>query len=728
MNKLYVAFLWHMHQPLYKDPLSGKYSLPWVRLHSIKGYNDMLSILEGFPKVRQTFNLVPSLMAQIEDYISGEASDIFLEVSRKSPEELTPDERVFILQNFFSASWETMVFIYPRYKELLEKRGRRSSLEELEKKQAEFSTDEIRDLQVWFNLTWFGYAARDEDEQLRKIIEKGRGFTEQEKHLVLDKQFEVMRSLLPRYKAAQDSGQVEVSVSPFYHPILPLLCDLESAREAMPKIKLPKEKFHYPEDARWQVNTGVSYYERIFGRKPRGMWPSEGSVSDETAKIIAEAGIQWMATDEEVLLNTIKRRRGAELIYTPYRLQLGGASIDVVFRDKNLSDLIGFSYSKSGSQASAEDLMGHLNNIQRALDPSGGEHLVSIILDGENAWEYYPDGGKEFLSRFYSLLSDSDTIEATTIGDYLEQHPPRMELGRIFSGSWIGHNFNIWIGRREDNLAWDLLARTREHTQKKIDSSDLSPETKERVWSNIYAAEGSDWFWWYGDDFSSAFDAEFDLLFRSHLIQAHRLMGDEVPSYLNEPVLNLGAARPTEQPTGFMKPIIDGRLTHYYEWVAAGNFDVRKAGGAMNISETVISEIFWGFDKATLFLRLDPTAPDFLSDGVGDMKLMVHFDLEKQVRIEITPPSTAGEKAGMDIWKRSDGDEWSRIEHSEEIGVNKIVEFSVGFNLLEVKAGDDLRFHVTAHKGEIEIERWPRGGYIEYPAPGEDFEATMWFV
>ncbi|UCD58821.1 MAG: glycoside hydrolase, partial [Candidatus Hydrogenedentota bacterium] len=417
MNKLFVAFLWHMHQPMYKDPISGTYTLPWVRLHSTKGYNDMLSILEGFPKIRQTFNVVPSLMMQIQEYASGEATDIFYEVSKKPAAELTVDERVFILQNFFAANWDTMVLIYPRYRELLEKRGRRIAHEELEERQAAFSDEDMRDLQVWFNLTWFGYAARDKDRELQQLFLKRGSFSEVEKQLVLEKQLGLLRSLLPRYKAAQDSGQIEVSASPFYHPILPLLCDFESAREALPEVKLPRERFRHPEDARQQVVSGMSYHERVFGRKPRGMWPSEGSVSVEAARIMADAGIRWIATDEEILLNTIRGKRRAELIYAPYRLQLDGVNLDMVFRDKSLSDLIGFSYSKNKPQSSAEDLVGHLRNIHSALEPTSGEHLVSIILDGENPWEYYTDGGRLFLSTLYSLLSQSDKIETTTIGD-----------------------------------------------------------------------------------------------------------------------------------------------------------------------------------------------------------------------------------------------------------------------------------------------------------------------
>ncbi len=728
MNKLFVAFFWHMHQPMYKDPLSGEYILPWVRLHSIKGYNDMLSILDGFPETRQTFNLVPSMMSQIEEYASGEATDVFLEISRKPADELSADERAFVLENFFAANWDTMVLPHPRYRELLGRRGRRVSREELAQRQKTFSAKDIRDLQVWFNLTWFGYCAREADPDLQELIEKKRGFSEDEKHLVLDKQTALMRSLLPKYREAQDSGRIEVSVSPFYHPILPLLCDFESAREAMPKIKLPKERLANPEDARRQISSAIAYYERIFGRRPRGMWPSEGSVSTEATRIMAEEGIQWTASDEEILLKTIGKKRGPELIYAPYRIQLDGVGLNVVFRDKSLSDLIGFSYSKSDPQAAAEDLVGHLHNIHRALDARSGEHLVSIILDGENAWEHYPDGGRNFLSKLYKLLSDSDRLETTTIGDYLEKYPPRMNLNRIFSGSWISHNFNIWIGRSEDNRAWDMLARTRRHLESEQKRrTDVSPEVWDEAWNAIYTAEGSDWFWWYGDDFSSSFDSEFDRLFRSYLMRVYRLLGEDAPSYLNEPIINIGAARPTEQPTAFLRPDIDGAVTHFYEWTGAGRFDVRKFGGAMNISETVITALYWGFDLETLFMRIDTTASP-LDAELKEAQITVHLDTEPRRRLQLLLPDSPDGGGRLSVEESADGEGWKEIGTSDRIGAEKIIEFALDFAQLGLKADDEFRFHVAVYKGPIEIERWPRSGYIEFLVPGEDFEATMWLV
>jgi hypothetical protein len=325
------------------------------------------------------------------------------------------------------------------------------------------------------------------------------------------------------------------------------------------------------------------------------------------------------------------------------------------------------------------------------------------------------------------MLSESDRIETTTIGDYLEQHPPRMHLNHIFSGSWISHNFDIWIGRREDNLAWAALARTRAYLESQQQRrTDIAAETWEAAWEAVYAAEGSDWFWWYGDDFNSAFDSEFDRLFRANLMQVYRLLGDDVPSYLTEPIINVGAARPTEQPTGFLKPTIDGQVTHFYEWVGAGSFDVRKSGGAMNIADTIISCLYWGFDLNTLFLRID-TSESPLEPEFADTSIIVSIEAGTRYRLDFTPPKT-GEKPHVRVQEHTGDDTWKDIGEENRTAVEKIIELAVDFARFGIKPGDGIRMYVSVYKKHLEIERWPRNGYIEFPAPGEDFEAEMWIV
>ena len=303
MKPLHIAFLWHMHQPMYKDPLTGVYTMPWVRLHSIKGYYDMISLLEEFPEAKMTFNVVPSLIIQINDYADGRARDVFWDRSMKPAADLSFDEKKFILDNFFMCNWGTMIQPHNRYYEILKKRGMRQLTEdEISHAVKTFSTQEYLDLQVWFNLAWFGYKAVEKDKALSELIKKDKNFTEDEKRYVLESQIRILKELLPTYKRFQDNGQVELTISPFYHPILPLVYDTDMASRCMPWAKLP-DRFHHPEDAEEQIRRGVALYKETFGRNPSGMWPSEGSVAPELIPCFQKEGIRWIATDEAILLN-----------------------------------------------------------------------------------------------------------------------------------------------------------------------------------------------------------------------------------------------------------------------------------------------------------------------------------------------------------------------------------------------------------------------------------------
>ncbi|MCX5910062.1 MAG: glycoside hydrolase family 57 protein, partial [Deltaproteobacteria bacterium] len=387
---VHLAFLWHMHQPFYKDPRTGEYSLPWVRLHALKGYYDMASILEDYPGILQNFNLVPSLLRQIEDYTEGRARDIFLEHSRKPAEDLSPEEKKFILANFFMCSWETMVKPHRGYWALLQKRGLKVPEYRWAEVLHQFTPQDFRDLQVWFNLTWFGYRARGKKEALRELLKKGKNFSENDKQILFQTQFEIIQELIPLYRSLLSRGQIEITVSPFYHPILPLLVNASLAHRAMPNAPLPST-FAHPEDAEAQIQKAVAYFGTLFGGKPAGMWPSEGSVAPELIPMVAKAGIRWMATDEGNLFRSLPGPEERSRLFQPYRVTYQGAEVFMVFRDRNLSNLIGFTYAKNPPQASASDLYTHLKNTQKSLAAHRGERLILIALDGENPWEYYPD-------------------------------------------------------------------------------------------------------------------------------------------------------------------------------------------------------------------------------------------------------------------------------------------------------------------------------------------------
>ena len=550
-KRLGVAFLWHMHQPFYKDSLSGKYLMPWVRLHATKDYLPMALLVERHD-VRATFNLVPSLVEQISDYADNGATDIFFDLSAKKASELTPEEKADILKNFFRVNFRRFIEPSARYSGLLLKKGVRPLSKTAFKNVIKsFSVRDFLDLQVLFNLSWFHSLIIDEDRNLKAIAEKGSSFTEEDKKYILAKANEAMRRIIPLYKKLQDAGRIEITTTPYFHPILPLLCDTSVAKVSLPGIALPKKRFSHPEDAEWQVEEAMKYHASRFGCLPRGMWPSEGSVSEKALDIMISKGIDWVATDEEILFNSLslydKKYKGAtgldrRIIYRPYYFKRDSRRIAMVFRDKNLSDMISFSYNSWRQEDAARDLIGHLNRVAENLRRDTDRALLTIVMDGENAWEYYEDNGRSFFETLYSNLDRQEDIFSTTVSDYLALEAPKRTLTSVFPGSWINRNFNIWIGEEQDNLSWDYLGRvrgdlvkfTRQFHRKAPRGVDAS--AVKEAWRELYIAEGSDWNWWYGGKAHANADNPFDKLYLVHLRNIYKLLKRPVPDFLKQSI------------------------------------------------------------------------------------------------------------------------------------------------------------------------------------------------
>ena len=490
--------------------------MPWVRLHGVKDYLDMVKILEKYPKVHQTFNLVPSLVEQLEDYGKRNIKDKFLELSYKRACELSKPEQDFLLENFFKINISTVIAIFPRYYELYFKH--------LAKK--EFSTQDFLDLQVWFNLAWLDPSFRQTAE-LDNLVKKARYFSEEEKCLVLDKQAEILEDVIPIYKQFSERGQIELTTNPYYHPILPLLYSTNLAREANPKTRLPKITFAYPQDCQAQIEGAVDFHKQRFGAAPEGMWPSEESVCEHILTYIIQAGIKWIVTDEAILFKSLKsKKRDPHLLYQSYLLKRKEGDLNIVFRDRNLSDLIGFVYYSWKAKDAADDFIRHLKNISDAF--KGKDILVTIAMDGENAWEYYPNDGHDFLDSLYQRLSESEFVRMVTISEYLRLQPAKPEIKRLAAGSWIYANFGKWMDNPYKAKAWDYLAQARKELQDLVEQGvSIDP----LAWKQMYIAEGSDWFWWYGED-----HGDFDRLFRMHLSNFYTLIRKDPPEYLKKPL------------------------------------------------------------------------------------------------------------------------------------------------------------------------------------------------
>jgi alpha-amylase/alpha-mannosidase (GH57 family) len=510
LPRAHLCFVWHMHQPFYKDLVTGEYRLPWTRFHALKDYYGMVKVLEDFSSVHQTFNLVPSMIVQIQDYASGVAADPFLDCAVKPAEDLTEAEREFVLRYFFQANADHLIYRYPRYGELLNVWKSCGANPQVARRH--FSIQDLRDLQVLSQVAWFDEEFQAHDEEVKALIAKGRSYSREDQELMARKEREILAQVVPVYKEFAARGQIEISTTPFYHPILPLICDSNIASVSHPGVTLPS-RFQYPGDALHQLKSAREFIERQFGRAPVGLWPSEGSVSDEALSLAAEAGFQWAASDNGVLARTIQRDGGADVTYRSYLWQqksMGqqqGRELRMIFRDHFLSDQVGFVYSRMGAEEAASHFLDRIRDNTRPLLERGADVLVPIILDGENAWEYYDHNGRPFLRELYRRIGESSDLAALTVSEALALDPPQM-LDYIHPGSWINANFDIWIGDEEDNLAWEYLLRAR----RKFDevASGVSEQQRGLAHEELMIAEGSDWCWWYGPEHQSDNRIEFD--------------------------------------------------------------------------------------------------------------------------------------------------------------------------------------------------------------------------
>ena len=726
MKPVRLALLWHMHQPLYREPETGEYLMPWVRLHATRAYNDMAWILERHPGVRCTVNFVPVLLEQLEDYVEGRARDRFLDLSARPVADLGPEERQAILRSFFMVDWETNIQPLPRYWELLQKRGRDVRHIDLARTAQAFGDGELTDLQVLFNLVWMGFGALADEPALRALREKGRDFTRADVETVLAVQRRVLAGIVPRWRALAERGQVELSSTPYYHPILPLVCDTDAAHRALPDLPLPP-RFAHPEDARWHVREAMESHARRFGAPPAGMWPAEGSVSPEAVEVLRTEGVTWACSDEGVLLCSLPpgAPRMASL-YRPWRVDAGGGrELRMLFRDRSLSDVIGFTYAKVSAKHAVQDFTTHLRAVGEAwaADRQPGPATVGVFLDGENAWEHYPSSGHEFLDRLYGALEESAEIETVTMAQATAE-PPGPPIPRIHSGSWIESSYRIWIGHSEDRQAWTALGRARDLVEAAAQSGEISAERIAEARRHLYAAEGSDWYWWYGEDFTTELAAEFDALFRGHVIRAALLVGHHPPPEALAPIKQAGVqreagltAKPLREPTLLITPTLDGLETTYFEWQGSGLYRPGQHRGSMYGGAQSFHVLRYGFDLDALYLRLDPAESPARSAEVATHLRVALLASDRQTWVDY-PVVPDGRRHAGGRWGEAVG----------EIAFSQVAELSVPFRALALEPGTKVAMCVHALRGEVEVERLPRYGFIAFTVPDRDSERVHWRV
>jgi len=728
MHEVCLAFLWHQHQPYYPDDLAGENVMPWVRLHGTKDYWGMAMLLAETPEMRATVNLVPSLLQQLLAYTESGHEDAHLRVSRLAPDDLKQEDLLYLMDNFFMVHPEQMIRPYPRYDELYRKRG--LSIDSAQQAAKRFNKRDVLDLQVWSNLVWFHPLAFARDKDLAEFRAKGKHYTQEEKLWLLGRQAEILAEVVPLHRELESRGQIELTTTPYYHPILPLLWDKRLARRAMPEVALPKHLEPYVEDGEAQLRRAVAYHERLFGRQPRGLWPSEGAVCQEMIPAVAEEGFAWMATDEEILSCStdgwVGRKadgflRNPEMLYRPWVAEHRGSQVQIVFRDHAMSDQIGFHYQSYRPEHAVDDFLGKVEAIGRSAgnQPGGRPALLSIVLDGENCWEYYPNAGVDFLRSLYRRVVAHPKITPVRVGDYIEKHPAVDRLGALFPGSWIGHNFAIWIGNEECNRAWDALHEARQHLVRAAGGKPR--EALRRAWEELYIAEGSDWFWWFGDDHSSAQDPVFDRLFRTHLQNVYRALGDAPPAGLARPI-HRGhlAGRIHTQPTGLLNVKVDGRWT-YFEWINAGRHTAQAGRGTMSMAGPgLLAGLHFGFGRGRLAVRLD-------ARGGSLAEKTSQFDA---VRLVFLKP----EGVQLTFWEWNRKPPRARFTHngvrveraSLRVAVDQILELSVPLARLAASTDDPIQFFVQLLKDDQPIERMPAEGAIETVVPSPDFELMMW--
>jgi alpha-amylase/alpha-mannosidase (GH57 family) len=751
-----------MHQPQYKDPVTGEYRLPWTRLHALKDYWGMVKMMEEFPKIHATFNIVPLLAEQIEEYASGQFKEPWFDIAFADAASLTIEQKRAALERAFQVN-DLFLQRWPRFGEL---KARLHSTG-VEGSAVHWSAGDWRDLQVLSQLAWMDEEYLQKDPAVRFLSDKGSGFSEDDKSILLDKQHELLNAVLPEYRLAAARGQIEISTTPYYHPILPLLCDSDIATVANPHTPRPVPAFRYPQDAREHLLRARDYHERVFGQKPAGLWPSEGSVSDQALEIAMELGFKWFATDEGVLGRTknIGFWRDASgypengpKLYRPWRLRRGNREMTGFFRDHYISDLAGFVYSRMSAHAAAEDLHRRIRAIGQC-EPHGRTATVSIILDGENAWEYYPENGRPFLREFYRRIEQDPEIFAYTMSEAMQAEPNQPVMEGIFPASWINANFDVWIGHGEDVRAWDLLRGAREAYQRAVERAGLkgnpmpsaaaiaqkrtsrkpakgktAPEPEASAthpapagtdpavvarlalaFESVLAAEGSDWCWWYGPEHGSQNDADFDALYRKHLSEIYRVLDEPAPDVLAHPIKRAPERGHNIPPEAFLDVKINGRESSYFEWLGAGIYTTSRQGGAMHGRLYVLAEFLYGFSKDKLFLRVDPFAEAVESMKEFQLRLTIWDQKETRITLRIENRQLVGvivERAGVCLL---------RPQEVVEAAYDSIIEVGLRRDLFDLNERRELLLSVALWSGGLPVDVLPVEGMLNINLGEENF-------
>ena len=714
-----------MHQPSYKLNEDSDYLLPWVRMHAVKDYLDMVLLMNEFPNLKLNFNLVPMLVDSIIDYGENNYQDVHSRLSVTPVEDLSDDDKRFILSNFFDANFDSMISHHEAYKNLYEKRVMQNIYDI-----NEYSDQEYSDIMAWFNLAWFDPVYAEIYPELKQLAEKASGFTLEDRQTILKYQYEVIRQIIPTYKNFMEAGKIEITTSPMYHPILPILLDIKCAHRNIANPEVLPANLKMAKDAIAQTKMALDRMEEIFGKRPKGIWPPEQCVSSKTLEMLSDLGVEWTITDEGILANSInfdfvRDFRGH--LADPYHLlktyeyKTKNSKIDVIFRDSMIPNLISFEYPNSDSKKAANDLYDRIKVVQSKLFASPDDsHLLTIALDGENSWESYKDDGSSFLREIYRLIEEDSSLETVLISDYIEKDKNKKSLSKIYSGSWINRNFQLWIGEPTKNQAWNALKKVRDDFMQFV-KSNPNHENIEKAHNEIYMAEGSDWFWWYGEPNHSGQDHIFDYLFREHLRNVYKLFDKEIPLYLNTP-FSLPSST-SSLPTASMTPAMDGQDKIDDEWLNAGIINLPDLPYSEDIK--LFDKIKFGFDKDNLYFRfyIDFEAKEnnthalrqmfiYLRNrtklhNLSNIRLLsktedIYQLMKEKFSNEIKLSFVGGMLRPLQFSKSMSNGLWC-VQNSENIRVayDNVIDISIPFDEIDVAAGEMVEFFFAPADSEI---------------------------
>ncbi len=602
-KKLSLAIFWHMHQPVYE--LDGTYLMPWVRLHAVKDYLDMALFLERFPMLKLNFNIVPGLLDAIIDYSNNGFRDIHAQLTVMDTDNLSDEEKAFILNNFFNTKFETMVYKNETYSYLYQKRFEKENFDI-----DDFNAQEYADLMAVFNLVWIDPVHYKRYPRLQELWDKKNCYTKDDRIEILNIHQQIIKEIIPTYKKYIAENRIELTTSPYYHAILPILLDIKnSAKSSFTSVGLP-ERLGMGDDAKIQIKSALDRIEEVFGVRPKGMWPPELCIGAKTLSVLAHEGIKWTISDECILANSINfdfvRDFKGDLtdpyhLLKVYNYQTKGSDIDIIFRERSIPNLINFEYAGINQNLAASDFYEKVKTIQNKLLVSpDSTHLLTIAADCENCWENYQNDGFEFLEKIYGMICNDDSLETVLISDYIEQDKHKKTLKKIYPGSWIDKTFQYWIGEPEKNKAWAALKNTKDDLNAFIKNNKNHPMIPQAR-RELYIAQGSDWFWWYGEPNNSGQDFLFDYMYRERLKHVYTILGQPYPEYLDTPIITKIDV-PFKLPKRSISPKSDGLNSSSNDWINAGT--IAMIDGPVFRENKNVDRIDFGCDKNNIYFRL----------------------------------------------------------------------------------------------------------------------------